>query len=154
MSRLPKTRSPYFNRGTITTVLLAGLLYTYSVTSVRAAKRNAQLHREADGGQVDMRKESLRRHGVIEAVPGTKGFELYRDARRDSGTGKREEAYLNENVARQLGQNISGKEEAGVPRTDVEGGLEGYKGRGAAMRKFNKDGAPIRPDEEINKEGG
>ena len=154
MPSLLKSRNPYLNRGTITAIILGGLLYTYSVTSVRAAKRNAQLHREADGGQVDMRKESLRRHGVLESVRGTKGYELFRDARSDSGLGKREEEYLNENKARNLGTSISGKEEASGPRTEVEGGLEGYKGRGAAVKRFTKEGAPIRPDEEISEEGG
>ena len=60
---------------------MALILYTYSVTSIRAAKRNAALHREADGGQLDMRRESLRRHGVLSAVEGTKGVELFRDAK-------------------------------------------------------------------------
>ena len=139
--------------GVLTIVMLAGLFYTYSVTSIRAAKRNAQLHREADGGQVDMRKESLRRHGVVEAVPGTKGYELFRDARGDSGVGKREEAYLNENKARKLGQGISGAEEIARPRTEVEGGLEGYKGRGVAVKKFNEDGAPVNPEQQASQAG-
>jgi hypothetical protein len=45
---------------------MAGLLYTYSVTSIRAAKLNAQRHREADGGQLNMRNESLRQRGWLE----------------------------------------------------------------------------------------
>ncbi|MCJ1324556.1 hypothetical protein MMC10_001218 [Thelotrema lepadinum] len=44
---------------------MAGLLYVYSRTSIRAAKRNAQLHREADGGQISWQNENLRRHGVL-----------------------------------------------------------------------------------------
>ena len=46
---------------------MAGLLYVYTSSSIRAAKRNAQLHREADGGQINWQKENLRRHGVIDA---------------------------------------------------------------------------------------
>jgi hypothetical protein len=39
---------------------------SYARTSIQAAKRNAQKHREADGGQISWRNESLRRHGVLE----------------------------------------------------------------------------------------
>lgn len=45
---------------------MASLLYVYSRTSIRAAKRSAQKHREADGGQINWRNESLRRHGALE----------------------------------------------------------------------------------------
>lgn len=45
---------------------MAGVLFVYARTSIQAAKRNAQAHREADGGQISWRNESLRRHGVIE----------------------------------------------------------------------------------------
>lgn len=37
-----------------------------------AAKRNAQMHREADGGQISWRNESLRRHGAM-PTPESKG---------------------------------------------------------------------------------
>lgn len=39
----------------------------YSRTSIQAAKRNAQKHREADGGQINWHNESLRRHGRLES---------------------------------------------------------------------------------------
>lgn len=45
---------------------MAGLLFVYSRTSIQAAKRNAQKHREADGGQINWHNESLRRHGKLE----------------------------------------------------------------------------------------
>ena len=51
---------------------MAGLLFVYARTSIQAAKRNAQQHREADGGQISWRNESMRRHGVMEK-PGTDG---------------------------------------------------------------------------------
>ena len=38
----------------------------YARTSIKAAKRNAQQHREADGGQINWHNESLRRHGMLE----------------------------------------------------------------------------------------
>ncbi|CAG8953127.1 hypothetical protein HYFRA_00003325 [Hymenoscyphus fraxineus] len=45
---------------------MAILLFTYTRTSIKAAKRNAQAHREADGGQINWHNESLRRHGKLE----------------------------------------------------------------------------------------
>jgi hypothetical protein len=47
---------------------MAGLLFVYARTSIRAAKLNAQKHREADGGQLSWHKESMRRHGQLERV--------------------------------------------------------------------------------------
>jgi hypothetical protein len=44
---------------------MAGLLFVYARTSIRAAKLNAQKHREADGGQISWHKESMRRHGTL-----------------------------------------------------------------------------------------
>jgi hypothetical protein len=38
----------------------------YARTSIQAAKRNAQKHRDADGGQISWRNETLRRHGVLQ----------------------------------------------------------------------------------------
>jgi len=85
----PRKPSGIINARTLTAPLaalvMAGLLYTYSVTSIRAAKLNAQRHREADGGQLDMRRESLRRHGVLEQVKGTRDMELLVDARDFKG---------------------------------------------------------------------
>jgi predicted transcriptional regulator len=47
---------------------MAGMLYVYSRTSIKAAKANAQKHREADGGQLSWYKEGLRSHGMLEKV--------------------------------------------------------------------------------------
>jgi hypothetical protein len=47
---------------------MAGLLFVYARTSIRAAKLNAQKHREADGGQISWHNESRRRHGQMEKV--------------------------------------------------------------------------------------
>lgn len=120
---------------------MAALLYTYSVTSIRAAKRNAQLHREADGGQLDMRRESLRRHGVLDKVPGTGGVELFRDARPEN---RRETARMGDKKARRLGEEEM--EMGRAPRTGVEGRLEGYKGRGRAVERFREE-RPEVPDD-------
>ena len=45
---------------------MAGLLYVYSRTSIKAAKRNAERHRIADGGQISWHNENQRRHGKLE----------------------------------------------------------------------------------------
>lgn len=47
---------------------MAALLFIYSRTSIRAAKLNAQRHREADGGQISWHNESRRRHGQMEKL--------------------------------------------------------------------------------------
>ncbi|KAF1988089.1 hypothetical protein K402DRAFT_419928 [Aulographum hederae CBS 113979] len=47
---------------------MAGILFVYSRSSIRAAKQNAQKHREADGGQMNWLNESSRRHGLLEKV--------------------------------------------------------------------------------------
>ncbi|KIW52687.1 hypothetical protein PV05_08312 [Exophiala xenobiotica] len=128
-----KPRGSVFNPRTITApiaaVIMAGLLYTYSVTSIRAAKRNAKLHREADGGQLDMRRESLRRHGVLEQVEGTSGMQLFVDVR---AADKQESKMLTDKQARPLGSEQ--KEEVGTPRTENESILEGYRARGALKK--------------------
>lgn len=49
---------------------MACLLFVYTRTSIRAAKANAQRHRDADSGGegVNLLKESRRRHGSIQKV--------------------------------------------------------------------------------------
>jgi hypothetical protein len=126
---------------------MACILYTYSVTSIRAAKRNAKLHREADGGQLDMRRESLRRHGVLAQVEGTSGIQLFREAKADS---KKETAMVGDKKAKKLDAKQRGGAEITGPagaRTDVEEQLEGYKGRGKAVKRF-KEEKPILEEKE------
>lgn len=50
---------------------MAGLLFVYSRTTIRAAKLNAQKRREADGGQISWRNESLRHHGQMTPIKET-----------------------------------------------------------------------------------
>ncbi|KAL9640548.1 MAG: hypothetical protein Q9164_000214 [Protoblastenia rupestris] len=45
---------------------MASLLFVYTRSSIYAAKRNAERHRIADGGQISWRNESQRRHGVLD----------------------------------------------------------------------------------------
>jgi hypothetical protein len=49
---------------------MASILFVYAKTSISAAKRNAQRHREADGGEISWLNESRRRHGIEERVDG------------------------------------------------------------------------------------
>jgi hypothetical protein len=76
---------------------MASLLFVYSRTSIQAAKRNAQKHREADGGQINWHNESLRRHGRLESPveEGTVGqlvgaVQEGREKKRDGVTAKGE----------------------------------------------------------------
>lgn len=69
-----------------------------------------------------MRRESLRRHGVLERVEGTGGVELFRDAKAEAEAESKAEG--------------EGKKK---PRTRVEGRLEGYKGRGKAVERFREE---------------
>ena len=45
---------------------MAGILFVYTRSSIYAAKRNAERHRAADGGQISWFNESQRRHGALE----------------------------------------------------------------------------------------
>jgi len=45
---------------------MACILFVYARTSIRLAKENAKAHREADGGQISWRNQSLRQHGLKE----------------------------------------------------------------------------------------
>ncbi|KAL9108643.1 MAG: hypothetical protein Q9227_006589 [Pyrenula ochraceoflavens] len=103
--------------------VMAVILYTYSVASIRAAKRNAQLHREADGGQVDMRKESLRRHGVMDRVEGTSSFQLLRASRKNDA---KEREHMGANKATKVGEEVG--ENKGPGRSEIEDQLGSYKG--------------------------
>ncbi|MCJ1283533.1 hypothetical protein MMC26_002863 [Xylographa opegraphella] len=91
---------------------MAGLLFVYTQTSIQAAKRNAQQHREADGGQISWRNETLRRHGAID-TPGDKGTvrELVGKAREEVAVtvdkGKTEE----EKIKARRGKRKEGGEE-------------------------------------------
>lgn len=66
---------------------MAILLYTYSVTSIRAAKVNAQRHREADGGQLNMRNEMYRQRGWIDR-PSSDRELILAGLKGDKGDGK------------------------------------------------------------------
>jgi hypothetical protein len=83
---------------------MAGLLFVYARTSIRAAKLNAQKHREADGGQISWHKESLRRHGQIERLDddrGTFGEALLGDIRRK----KQHKVQENQKVSTERSEN-------------------------------------------------
>jgi hypothetical protein len=83
---------------------MAGILFVYARTSIRAAKMNAQRHREADGGQISWHKESMRRHGQLERLDddrGTFGEALMGDLRKK----KQQKVEENEKVPVERSEN-------------------------------------------------
>ena len=77
--------------GPIAAFTMAGLLFVYSRTSIKAAKRNAERHRSADGGQISWRNESLRRHGVLKRPGESSSLGQLANGAKDQGndaTGK------------------------------------------------------------------
>lgn len=91
-----------------------------------------------------MRRESLRRHGVLAQVEGTSGIQLFRDASAES---KKEKEMGGDRKAKPLLEEPRKDVAAAGARTDVEGRLEGYKGRGNAVRRF-KEEKPILEEKE------
>jgi len=83
---------------------MAGLLFIYSRTSIRAAKLNAQKHREADGGQISWYRESRRRHGQLEKVDDTGILKeaLFAKKRGDKPVEKVKGASENEEALRKI----------------------------------------------------
>lgn len=111
----PKPRNFNLNARTVTAPLaaftMASLLFVYTRTSIQAAKRNAQQHREADGGQINWRNESKRRHGVMEK-PGKEGTvkELVGQLGEEVMGRKKGEGKAEERVAASKGE-AAGEEE-------------------------------------------
>ncbi len=87
-----------------------------------------------------MRRESLRRHGVLDRVQGTGGVELFRDAKSEH---REETVRVGDKKARKLGEEEM--ERRKTSRTEVEERLEGYKGRGRAVARFREE-RPEVPD--------
>jgi hypothetical protein len=98
---------------------MAAILFFYSRTSIQAARLNAQRHREADGGQISWRNESLRRHGQLERI-GTGDQALIREAFK-------EKPVTSKDIAReQREQGIAGRT-TGLSDSDQARALENYK---------------------------
>lgn len=79
-----------------------------------------------------MRRESLRRHGMLDKVDGTKGFELFRDARPED---KEESEKATGANAAQPPSLLAAREDQGSTRTQVESGLQNYK---SSLKKQEK----------------
>lgn len=141
-SKIPRHAGGAFNPRKPTAWLAAAamgvVVYMYGVSSIQAAKRNAKLHREADGGQVDMRRESLRRHGMLPGVEGTRAQDLYTGPSVEEREGEIEEVGGG-SKALPMGSVGGEKEEAERRRTRVEEGLGEYKGVGTAVKKFREE---------------
>jgi hypothetical protein len=96
---------------------MAGLLFVYARTSIRAAKLNAQKHREADGGQISWHKESMRRHGTLERLDDDRS--TFKEALMGDVSRKRKE--------RSVGEEEGGSARKGGSENDRE--LRGMLGK-------------------------
>lgn len=100
----PSPKTPWSRRINSRTIVapaaaftMACLLFVYARTSIRAAKANAQRHREADtGGEgLSLLNEHRRRHGMRDRVEGDQGgtvTQLASEARAQLMGKKKEEA--------------------------------------------------------------
>jgi hypothetical protein len=103
---------------------MAGLLFVYARTSIRAAKLNAQKHREADGGQINWHKESMRRHGTLERLDDDRG--TFKDALMGDVSGKsRKEKRAEEKEKAEQAERVKGKME----RSENDRELRGLLGK-------------------------
>ncbi|CAG5182259.1 uncharacterized protein ALTATR162_LOCUS10072 [Alternaria atra] len=93
---------------------MAGLLFVYARTSIRAAKLNAQRHREADGGQISWHKESMRRHGQME--------------RLDDDRGTFSEALMGD-IRKKKQQKVDENQKAPIERSDNDAELRKIMGK-------------------------
>jgi hypothetical protein len=98
-------------------ITMAGLLFVYARTSIRAAKLNAQKHREADGGQISWHKESMRRHGTLE--------------RLDDDRSTFKEALMGDvkKVRKERQEGVSAAEKGDIERSDNDRELRGILGK-------------------------
>lgn len=83
---------------------MAGLLFVYARTSIKAAKRNAERHRMADGGQISWQNENQRRHGKLNAPENQDTFSqlvLGTEAKIEQALGKGEGRSQEENKLRE-----------------------------------------------------
>lgn len=102
---------------------MACILFVYARTSIRAAKANAQRHRDADSGGegLSLLNESRRRHGVGKKIEGGGGTvaELGRQV-----FGRKEE----EEEAVDSAEGRSGRKEEEETRRALRGGRGGQRG--------------------------
>jgi len=77
----------------LTAFTMACLLFVYTRTSIRAAKANAQRHREVDSGGegLSLLNESRRRHGKMEKLDGASTVSEIAAGAREQFLGKRKD---------------------------------------------------------------
>jgi len=134
LSEIPKARSSlHRNKGIINgrtimaplaALTMASLLFVYARTSIRAAKLNAQKHREADGGQISWHKESMRRHGMAERLDDDRG--TFKEALMGDMARSRKERLEKEKKEKAEKERL---EEAGMDRSDNDKELRGLLGK-------------------------
>ncbi|KAF2461580.1 hypothetical protein BDY21DRAFT_332591 [Lineolata rhizophorae] len=83
---------------------MAGMLFVYTRTSIKAAKLNAQRHREADGGIMNWGNEHLRRRGYREKIDD-------KAVLKEAFLGSPEEAAANARSAEEARLLVEAKEE-------------------------------------------
>jgi hypothetical protein len=106
---------------------MACILFVYARTSIHAARLNAQRHREADGGQINWRNESMRRHGQLEklderkllkeAFLGNKGVPADDDAAVSSDEATTRKVQAKDEPAKAL-EDFKRRQRAGIGRED------------------------------------
>lgn len=101
---------------------MAGILFVYTRTSIQAAKRNAQQHRDADGGQINWHNESLRRHGRLERPVEQESVRQLAGIARER-RGKTVEG-MGEGRVREMGRVSETQEERRVRERIEKGGRE------------------------------
>lgn len=85
---------------------MALILLVYTRTSIGAAKVNARIHREADGGQISWRNESLRQHGQMDRPKEKKG--ILAEAIDKASTGRQTPR---EDGGKEIAREVGGEEE-------------------------------------------
>jgi hypothetical protein len=104
---------------------MASLLFIYARTSIRAAKLNAQKHREADGGQISWHKESMRRHGMAERLDDDRG--TFKEALMGDMQRSRKERLERERREKLEKEKAEG--EGGMERSENDRELRGLLGK-------------------------
>ncbi|RDI85248.1 hypothetical protein Vi05172_g4552 [Venturia inaequalis] len=100
---------------------MACILFVYARTSIHAARLNAQRHREADGGQINWRNESMRRHGQLEKLDERKlikdAFLGEKGASADEAAAVASKVQAKEEPAKAL-EDFKRRQRAGISRED------------------------------------
>ena len=95
-SPYPRRNAPFTSRqmaAPIAAFTMACILFVYARTSIRAAKENAQRHRNADSGGegLSLFNESRRRHGLAERIDSRSSVNELAAGARDQFLGRKDD---------------------------------------------------------------